>query len=265
MTEELSQGPYKRDIADIEPSPPSAANYDAPSSFPVTKLILALNVLVFVLMAVVSGGESIMYPSSQTLLQWGADHGPETLTQEQYWRIVSNMFLHIGLMHIALNMYALWNVGPAVERFFGSGRMIFVYLIAGIGGSLTSLWFHPEILSAGASGAIFGIFGALLAFLRFHAAQFDKSYVVSATRSMVILLIVNLIWGFSTPGIDNAAHVGGFITGVVAALACMPKTVNTREWTAGTVASCFLVVLVLYGVLHLRVESYDRMVSPSQL
>jgi rhomboid protease GluP len=250
-------GPYKRDVADVsEPAAPPQ-EVVSKSGSPVTKVLLVVNIFIFVVMAVASAGQSLGSANRELMLRWGADWGPLTLGAEQYWRLVSNAFLHWDVLHLAFNMYALWNLGVAVERYFGSSKLLVMYFLAAVGGSLASLYFHPEVTSAGASGAVFGAFGSLLAFLRFHASKFEKTFVKSATQSIVVLLVVNLLWGFSRPGIDNFAHIGGFITGVLAGLCCVTNDPRSTRWTAANVVWLALLSAgLLYG-LQLDVRAFD--------
>jgi len=124
----------------------------------ITPLLLGINVLVFVLMLV--SGVSPIDPSAEELLDWGASYGPYILNGES-WRLVTAMFVHIGAVHIIFNMQALWNLGRVVERLYGNWTFLLMYLLGGIGGSIASLWWQTDIISAGASGAIFGLAGGL--------------------------------------------------------------------------------------------------------
>jgi membrane associated rhomboid family serine protease len=245
-------GPYKRDIPEnAVPAGPASKPQALPPA-PVTKLIVALNTIVFLVMAT----PSYLHPDAHTMLQWGADHGPETLVDGQYWRILSSTFLHFDPLHIASNMYALWSVGLAAEYLYGSQKFLFIYLIAGVLASLTSLYFSPQAVSAGASGAVFGAFGALWIFLRRHAKSFDASYIKSATRSIVFLLILNLAWGLRTPGIDNFAHIGGFVFGALAGWACTNANPRSRAWSTNNLIGAVALIALCYYGLHMVEEHY---------
>ncbi len=240
--------PFKIDL-DSEPSPPPKAQAQADfmagfKEAPATPIIMAINFLVFGLMVASTGGQAFMSPTQRTLLQWGADYGPLALTGE-YWRTFTSMFVHIGIIHIAMNMYILWDVGRILERLYGTSKFLVIYLLAGLGGAVASLYFNPNVLSAGASGAVFGAFGALLAIFREHNSSFEKSYIQSATRSVVFLLIFNLLWGLSQKGIDNAAHVGGFFTGVLAGFSVLPATLGDKRWSGKNIAwALFLLIMI---------------------
>jgi len=119
----------------------------------VTWVLIAINLAVFVLMVI--RGVGLMDPSIDSLLKWGADFGPLT-THGQWWRMLTSTFVHVGILHIAMNMYILLVSGPFVERLYGNVGFAVLYLLSGLGGSLVSLAWHPMLVSAGASGAIFG-------------------------------------------------------------------------------------------------------------
>ena len=126
-------------------------------------MLAAVCVLVFLAMTL--SGVSPLEPSIEALLDWGANFGPFVAVDHEYWRLFTSMFLHVGLLHLAFNMWCLLAAGPMIERFFGNLAFAVVYVISGLGGSLASTAVHPLLVSAGASGAIFGIFGALCGFL----------------------------------------------------------------------------------------------------
>ncbi|PYP18220.1 MAG: hypothetical protein DMD54_05720 [Gemmatimonadetes bacterium] len=182
----------------------------------VTLVLIAINVLVLIVMA--AGGVSILEPTAEQLIRWGAGFGPYSLGT-QPWRLVSAMFIHIGVLHILLNMVCLANLGPIAELIFGWRRYFAIYLLSGLAGSVASAGLHPMIVAAGASGAIFGVAGALVGVVYLR----DVPALVSARGRLGKLGIVgfvmyNLVWGFARTGIDNAAHVGGLAVGFLIAL-----------------------------------------------
>ena len=128
-----------------------------------TPLLVVACVAVFAAMVV--RGVSPTEPSIEALLDWGGNFGPYVAVDHEYWRLFTSMFLHVGFLHLLFNMWCLLAAGPMVERFFGNLGFAVIYVISGIGGALASTAFHPLLVSAGASGAIFGIFGALFGFL----------------------------------------------------------------------------------------------------
>jgi len=185
-----------------------------PTSF-VMPLIILANVLVFVLMLI--NGVSPMEPAIKDLLAWGADFGPLT-TNGEWWRVLSSTFVHIGVIHILMNMYVLFSIGKFTERLFGHFGFAVLYLLSGVGGSLASLFWHPQTVSAGASGAIFGLYGGLLAFLLLQRHAIPAETLKSLTASTGTFLLYNVIYGVMRAGTDMAAHVGGLLTGFLIGL-----------------------------------------------
>jgi hypothetical protein len=152
----------------------------------------------------------------------------------QWWRLVTSMFLHFGVMHLAFNMLALWVFGVLAERLFGNVRFLAIYLIAGIAGSVTSFLWHPVVNGAGASGAIFGVLGALLAFFLRGEEGVPKS-VLRAQRNSAALYIAYSLLNGARMGIDNAAHLGGLLAGMLLGyLLSRPLSQSRAEqsWTA---------------------------------
>jgi rhomboid protease GluP len=182
-----------------------------PTAF-VTPVLVGLNVLVFV--AMVASGLSIMDPTVEGLLKWGANFGPY-VSQGQWWRLITATFIHIGIIHIAMNMYILWNIGQFTERLFGNIGFLVLYLLAGIGGSLTSVWWKPFTVSAGASGAVFGVYGGLLGFLLIQRHTVPGRNLSMLVKSAGTFLVYNLIYSAMSAKTDMAAHVGGFLVGFV--------------------------------------------------
>ena len=175
--------------------------------FMATPILIDLNILVFIVM--IASGVGIMSPSTLSLLKWGADFGPLTLTGD-WWRAVTCNFIHIGAFHLLMNMYAFMYVGLLLEELIGSRRMFMSYLLTGLCSATFSLYMHGETISAGASGAIFGLYGIFLAFLFFH--RIAKEQRKALLTSILIFVGYNLVYGMKA-GIDNAAHIGGLLSG----------------------------------------------------
>ena len=175
--------------------------------FIATPILIDLNILVFIVM--IASGVGIMSPSTLSLLKWGADFGPLTLTGD-WWRAVTCNFIHIGAFHLLMNMYAFMYVGLLLEDLIGSRRMFMSYLLTGLCSAVFSLYMHGETISAGASGAIFGLYGIFLAFLFFH--RIAKEQRKALLTSILIFVGYNLVYGMKA-GIDNAAHIGGLLSG----------------------------------------------------
>lgn len=173
---------------------------------PLTFTIAGINLVIWVLMTIYGGSQN-----PEVLRLFGAKDN-ELIRAGEYWRFITPMFLHIGGLHLWFNSTALLSLGGHVERIYGSLRFLLIYIVAGIFGSFSSFLFSPA-LSAGASGAIFGLFGALLYFATKNAAAFGHTM----GPGLISGLGINLILGFIIPGIDNYAHLGGLIAGFIAA------------------------------------------------
>lgn len=219
-----------------------------------TNTLVAINVLVFVACAFNGGG--VVTPNTQVMMQWGTNYGPLTMSG-QWWRLFTSMFLHFGLIHLAFNMWALYTGGRLVEKLYGSASFILLYLGAGICGSLASTLWHPVGNSAGASGAIMGVYGAMLAFFLRKDTLVPASIVAQQRSSVLLFAGYNLLFGVSHQGIDNAAHIGGFLGGFALGLSMIrPLDVERRaasgirHWAQGAVAACALVASLGYAVTH---------------
>ncbi|MBC7852541.1 MAG: rhomboid family intramembrane serine protease [Pirellulaceae bacterium] len=192
----------------------------------VTPVLIGVNVIVFVLMTVF--GVSPFSPAMADLLRWGADFGPLTLDGE-WWRLLTSMFLHIGIIHIGLNMWVLYAAGPLVERMLGNSGFLLMYLVAGLCGGLASLAWNPVIVSAGASGGIFGIYGCLLGMVVRGRGSIPPEILTQLRSSGLGFLFYNLIFGMMMPNIDMAAHLGGLAGGFLCGLILsQPYTASTR-------------------------------------
>jgi rhomboid protease GluP len=179
---------------------------------PVTSLLLVVIALVFL-------GDML---TGRQLTELGADEPTLVLQYGQWWRPLTSVFLHAGWMHLLLNGWALYQLGALFELLIGSRVMLVVFLASGLAGSAASLvWTHGP--SVGASGAIFGLMGALIAFL-LRRREMLTPYAKSLLGQLVLWAGINVVFGFSTPGIDNAAHLGGCAMGLVLGL-----TLNGRQ------------------------------------
>ena len=172
-----------------------------------TPVIIYLNVLVF--LAMVLSGLDLVNFNANDLLSWGANYGPD-IADGQWWRLLTAIFLHAGIMHLLLNMYGLLFVGLFLEPALGSWRFGIVYLITGLLASITSLKVHPDIVGVGASGAIFGMYGVFLACLL--TGVFPPGMKKAFLLSTLIFVGANLVMGLSG-NTDNAAHIGGLVSG----------------------------------------------------
>jgi rhomboid protease GluP len=175
----------------------------------VTPVIVGINVLVFILM-VISGVDAID-PTGEDLLKWGADYRPMTLNGE-WWRLLTACFLHIGVIHLLFNMYALLSIGHLLEKIMGTRDFLIGYLLTGIASSSTSILWHENTVSAGASGAIFGVYGIFIALLTTNLI--DPVERSAQLKSILIFIGYNLMYGLQG-GVDNAAHIGGLLSGII--------------------------------------------------
>jgi len=197
----------------IQPVMPAPWLASGTSSMMVTQAFLGICVAVFVAMGAATGGASILEPTSQQLIEWGANFAPLTLGG-QWWRLVTSLFLHIGAMHIFFNMWCLWDLGAMCESLYGPWTFAAVYLISGVGGSLASVWWHPAV-SAGASGAISGIVGALIASYYLGEFSVPRVAITAHLRSLLLFVGYNFVYGAIFGRVDNAAHIGGLLTGLL--------------------------------------------------
>lgn len=212
-----------------------------------TYILLALNLLMFLIVEL-NGGST-----TETLIAFGAKYNPAIIAGE-WWRIISSMFLHVGFLHLFMNMLALYYLGIAVERIYGSVRFLLIYLFAGIGGGLASFAFTVNV-AAGASGAIFGLFGALLFFGIIHKRIFLQTIGIN----LFVIVGINLVFGFVVPQIDNGAHVGGLIAGLlVSAIFHLPNNRHLTMQLVSLVAYvAILLTVVIYGINNdINIVSY---------
>lgn len=213
-----------------------------------TPLLIAVSVIVF--LAMLFNGAGLWHSQNGVQLAWGANFGPAT-QDGQWWRLGSALFLHFGLLHISLNMFALWDAGQWVERMYGHIRFAVIYFAAGLVGNLLSLVIHAgHAVSGGASGAIFGLYGALLSYLwlerqRIHRGEFRWLFWAAIGFS-----VATIIFGFLVPGIDNAAHIGGLTTGLLMGVLLVKSEEENRVIRRpGQWASAIALVILMGGMV----------------
>jgi len=207
----------------------------------ITPIIINLNIGIFILM--VFSGVSFILPDTESLLKWGANFQPLTLNGE-WWRLITNCFLHIGIIHLLFNMYALLYIGLLLEPILGKGRFVTAYLLTGLTASVASIYWHDITVSAGASGAIFGMYGVFLALLT--TKLIEKSARQALLASIVVFVGYNLLNGMKG-GIDNAAHIGGLAGGLIMGYTMIPslkkpQDSNIRYATIGILCAAVLAV-----------------------
>ncbi|WP_416149372.1 rhomboid family intramembrane serine protease [Salipaludibacillus sp. HK11] len=237
-----------------------------------TFLLLAIILAIYALVEIQGSTTSTL-----TLVQFGAKFDP-LIVEGEWWRFFSAMFLHIGFLHLFMNSLALFYLGGAVERIFGTRRFIFIYFIAGFIGSVASFVFNDNV-SAGASGAIFGCFGALLYFGLNHKRLFFRTMGMN----VIVILIINLAFGFLVPMVDNGAHIGGLVGGFAAsAMVGMPKEKGAVKKGLALATTAVLATILLwfgyqqdleseqisavyYQMAHESVEAEETVVAKSYL
>ena len=212
-----------------------------------TYLLLVANIVVFALMERAGGSQD-----PTVLDMFGALFGP-LVAEGQYWRLLTAVFLHIGFVHIAFNSLGLFVVGTAFERTSGSLRMAAVYIGSGLAGSALSYLASPAVRSAGASGAIFGVLGALAVYLFVNRQEFGRLGQREIT-TVLFLAAMNLLNGLTTPGVDNWAHAGGLVAGAVLGLAIMPRHAMAGDapyptWAAGWASRRRVAILAAVGLV----------------
>lgn len=204
----------------------------------ITQMLIGLNVILFLLMSVADPGQA----SGQTLVRFGAL--PPFLPTDQIWRVLTAMFVHIGFTHIAFNMFALYMFGPSIESRFGRLPFITTYLVAGVAGSAASVAFADPGFRAGASGGVFGVLGAMIGTAIVHRGT---AVAQQQLRGLLGLIAMNLVIGFLIPGIDNLAHIGGVLAGMLLGVAF--EMGGARKQGLGYGAAVSVLVLSLALIL----------------
>jgi len=180
--------------------------------YKLTYTIIVLNVIVYLISAFYS--QSIVDMDIQVLVDLGALYGPLTVLREEWWRLGTAMFLHGGMTHLLMNMFSLYLIGRGAEMYFDTKSYISIYIFSGLIGGLVSLYVHPTSVGVGASGAIFGVFGALAGFFlayRDKIATHSKAFM----KDFAIIIGINLVIGFSIESVDVSAHIGGLVVGFI--------------------------------------------------
>lgn len=225
----------------------------------VTQAIFGICVAVFI--GVTLSGASPISPDGDHMLRWGANLGVLTLP-DQPWRLLASCFLHWGILHLAMNMWCLWSLGEFLERLYGHVTFACVYLLCGIAGSMASLWWHNGgAVSAGASGAIFGVAGAAIGSLKL--GRFTNPFLArNVMSSMMAFVGYNVVFGMISGVTDNACHVGGLLAGLllgalIARLAPLPKLMP-RLMVLGLVAAilaiCWVQLVRSRGALYRHIR-----------
>lgn len=231
---------------------------------PATYVLVGINCLVY--LAMVLRGVSFWEPTTEQLLQWGANNGTLVLQYGEWWRLATAMFVHVGIIHIATNMWCLWNLGLLAEPLMGPFGVVAAYLLTGFAGNLLSVAVNPgvpggpgSVVGAGASGAVFGLAGVLIVLLKSPLLPLPKIELKRLRRSVIYFALLNLGIGLYTAigpspiKIDNMAHLGGFLSGLALGLPLVPKIgaakplfERRRSW--GVWGAAFVLILLAFGV-----------------
>jgi rhomboid protease GluP len=234
-----------------------------PMGSPATYLLVGINIGVFLWM--LAHGVSLTSPTSRQLLHFGANSTGLVLEGEWY-RLLTATFVHIGIIHLATNMWCLWNLGLLGEPLLGAYGLAAVYMLTGIAGNLLSIGLNvamgEDSVGAGASGAVFGIAGILIVLLSNKRLPIPWEELKRLRRSVIQFAVLNLIIGGATIfvgiiRIDNSAHIGGFLSGLALGVPLVPMMTAGRERYLSRqkvtfAAAAFLMALVGYGIWHLR-------------
>jgi rhomboid protease GluP len=247
---------------------------------PATYVLVGINCAVFV--AMVLRGVGVFSPTAEQLMQWGANNAGSVLVNDQWWRIITAMFVHVGVIHLATNMWCLWNLGLLAEPLIGSFGVVAVYVLTGAAGNLLSVIWNARHFSvslfdqqmqhqsfnmldffspgAGASGAVFGIAGALIVLLKSPRLPVPPEELKKLRKSVIYFAVINLVIGLSISlnvvssrtgiSIDNSAHLGGVLCGLLFAMPMVPRLGNPPQVfrTRLQIAVGMIVgILVLFG------------------
>ena len=249
---------YEPDEYDQEPEPYVPMPEVTRTPY-LTYTLLAINIVMFGLVELAGGTED-----PDVLLDFGAMFGP-LISEGEYWRLLTAMFLHSGFMHLGFNALGLFIFGQSVERSYGHAPFFLIYVLAGLAGSVTSYLFNSIAIAAGASGAIFGVVGALAAFLLLQRRTFGK-HAQNSLIGLAVIVGINILIGLTTPGIDNWAHGGGLVAGFILGLTLSPQyrqagtTLGYRIFvdTSGSLILKWWVVPATLLILVLGVILADR-------
>lgn len=210
----------------------------------VTHAVVAIQVIVFLIMTIAGGSTN-----SSVLIEFGAR--VSVLIQDgQWWRLITPVFLHIGLMHLVVNSVTVYFIGTQIEMLFGHWRFAIIYFVTAITGNVASFVFLPNTISAGASTAIFGLFGA---FLMLGESFRNNLYIRAMSRQFLIFVVMNLAFDLFSPGIDIYGHIGGlfggFLMGYVVGAPRIGKTNLIKRFLSGII---LLVAIVLFYSMGMR-------------
>jgi rhomboid protease GluP len=252
---------YDGDPEPIQPAPSRRPRGNRWATAPATYTLVGINCAVY--LAMVLRGVSPSNPTVAELVHWGANFGVYVLERGQWWRLLTAAFVHIGLLHLATNMWCLWNLGLLGEPLLGPAGVVAVYVLTGVAGNLLSTAVHPQIVGAGASGAVFGIAGVLILLLKAKLLPVPPEEIRRLRRSVIYFALLNFVIGGTTMflrtsiQIDNMAHLGGFLCGLALGAPLVPRMGSARSefavrsWAAYGVMTVLLLAFG-YGLARSR-------------
>ncbi len=236
------------------PPLPSPRRRTGWASAPATYTLVGINCAVYI--AMVLRGVSPSNPSVQSLVDWGANFGGLVLAGE-WWRLLTAAFVHVGIIHLATNMWCLWNLGLLGEPLLGPAGMFAVYALTGIAGNLLSTAVHPQIVGAGASGAVFGLAGVLILLLKAKFLPVPPQEINRLRKSVIYFAVLNFVIGGTTMflrtsiQIDNMAHLGGFLCGLSLGAPLVPRIGSARsQFAVRSWAAYGVMALLLLAFAH---------------
>jgi rhomboid protease GluP len=224
---------YDGDPGPMQPVPPQRTRGNRWASAPATYTLVGINCAVY--LAMVLRGVSPSNPTVAELVHWGANFGVYVLERGEWWRLLTAAFVHIGLLHLATNMWCLWNLGLLGEPLLGPVGVVAVYVLTGVAGNLLSTAVHPQIVGAGASGAVFGLAGVLILLLKAKLLPVPPEEIRRLRRSVIYFALLNFVIGGTTMflrtsiQIDNMAHLGGFLCGLALGAPLVPRIGSARS------------------------------------
>jgi rhomboid protease GluP len=214
------------------PSPPRPDRGNRWASAPATYTLVGINCAVYI--GMVLSGVSATNPAVEQLVKWGANFGVYVLAGE-WWRLLTAAFVHVGILHLATNMWCLWNLGLLGEPLLGPVGIIAVYVLTGVAGNLLSTAVHPQIVGAGASGAVFGLAGVLILLLKAKLLPVAPEEIRRLRRSVIYFALLNFVIGGTSMflrtsiQIDNMAHLGGFLCGLALGAPLVPRIGSAKS------------------------------------
>lgn len=217
----------------------------------IVPVLIAISIVVFVATALAGGG--VLAPRPAVHVRWGSNFGPLT-ADGQWWRLLTAAFVHFGVVHLALNMWVLWDAGRIAERLFGATAFLLIYLVAAAVAGLASVAWNPWVNSAGASGAIFGLIGALAVYMADGSHGVPFAVMRTHRTSMLVFAAYSILFGLIAPGVDNAAHLGGLAAGALLGgllgrpVLPQPGARTPRRWAFALVVSVAAAAALAAGI-----------------